>query len=300
MNGWRGWGGSGEEGPDSTKVAFAIGAGLGLLVLGWMLFARGGEENVSSSGFSEGGEGVASSPFSRERRGQTGLAMISRNDAAPPSSVKLDSTPGVSPYAAAAPAAAGAAAPGPAAAAPPAAAGRTPAELSDEDKAAAARQGVPKTPRDLAQLGMDPGIFKTVFQGLAHYPRVVGYLLNNSYVVDGYMNRESSKKVFGNPDGMKQYLSDVNGPVSQSLPLFLAFLKQNPELASVVASSALVGKIEDTPGFKGFVNDPASTIIANPALVGVLTDPKIIQGIAADPAGAAALATVQKNTGLGR
>jgi hypothetical protein len=102
MNGWRGWGG--EEGPDPAKVSFAIGAALGLVVLGWMLLARPGEENVSSSGFSDGGAGMSTSLFARRSAPQTGLAPAESgvaSAAAAPSTAAIAAAPLVPPAAAA-------------------------------------------------------------------------------------------------------------------------------------------------------------------------------------------------------
>ncbi len=302
----------GEEERESAPTNWAaikkntmIGAVCVGVVIAWMMFARPGEEATTSRGFnlgSDGGSlsGASGRPFAE--RPKTSLDMVS--------SVIGDGPPGVDPgiYRQGPPVATAAAvgrqavpespapAPAPTSAAAPAGTAAA-AALSPADDAAAGRLGVPKNPKDLAQLGMDAGIFKSLFTNLAGHPRIVGYLLNNRYVVDGYMSRESSKRVFGSPDGMKQYLSDTANPhgVSQSLPLFMAFLKANPDLAGVVANSALAAKIYDTPGFKGFVNDPAGSMAANPAILGLLTNPQVISGLGSNSQSAQAL----KTAGLG-
>jgi hypothetical protein len=127
-------------------------------------------------------------------------------------------------------------------------------------------------------------------------------VLNNRYVVDGFMQRESVSKMLGTPDGVNNFLSDLKNPqgISQRLPFFKSFLDQNPQAAQVIASSELVRQIINTPGAQGFVNNPGPAVAANPAIMNLLLDSSVISTLASTPQAAEssqALQTLQNNLG---
>jgi hypothetical protein len=286
------------------ELAIAAAVAAVLLAL-WFMVLRPDDGRLSTYGFdlstSPGGSapgGARPAPWAARSSLNTSLkGSFSRERSAPPAALPASAPAegGAADLAAAAPAAPAA----PSAASPPAAAPKA-EELSAEDKAAAARAGVPQSPRELNAFGGSRALFKAIIPRLAQHPKILGMLLNNRYVVEGYMSRQKSKDVFGSPDGVKKYLSDIKSQegVADAFPLLRAMLKQNPEIAGVIAGSELASRILDTPGMQGFIKDPASVVLSNPEVLAFVGDPAVVKGLAANPGAAAALDSVQKNLGV--
>ena len=307
MNGWRGWGGEGEEGPDRTKVAFAAGAGLGLLVLGWMMFARSGEEGVSSSGFSEGGAAVASTPFSRDRRGQTGLAMVHPSDAAAPASVRLDSTPGASPYAAGASDAGAAgsnapAAPAPAAAtaAGAAAAAGSPAAVDPKEMAAA---GLPTDAAGLKKMGGDSGMMTDAIARLIDHPRILKALFDNKLLVGALMDGDSAKRNCNDAGALQSALSSPGaGSYTGQMMGLVSSVLSRPDTVAALAGSEMGSRLLSCPSVHALASNPSGLMAiatANPQALQMVTDPRVAQALATIPQGPSLLGGVESSWSSG-
>ena len=295
MNGWRGWGDE-EGGPDPRKISFAIGAGLGALVLCWMVFARSGEENVSSNGFSDGGAGVAPASFSFERRKQTGLSMVSGAVAAAPSSVKTEAVPG----------SASGAAP---AAAPPAAAVRAPVAVVSETSGAVAppdtkemaAAGVPTDPAGLMKIGGDVGLLTNAISRLLDHPRILRALLDNTTVVNALMDREDARRACSDAGALQAGLSSPGAGAYEMkmMPLVSAALAR-PDAVTALAGSQMGARMMACPSAQALARNPAGLMAiaaANPQVVSMVSDPRVAQALASTSEGTSLVGGVQSSIG---
>lgn len=299
MNGWRGWRNPDQQedkaDPVFLKLSFAIGALLGLLVLGWMRFARADEERVvSSSGFSEGGAGLASSPFSANPGARTGLSLVSRSDAPPPSSVRLDSTPGVSPYAAPAPAqTAGAVA------AAPAQAPAAPAPSSPVDPKEMAAAGLPTDAAGLQRFGSNNRMMTDAIARLIDHPRILKALFDNKLVVSALMDRETSRRNCSDASALQSALSspDAGQAMNAFSSLFSSVLSR-PDTAAALAGSEMGSRLLSCPSVHALASSPAGLmgiVTSNPQALTMVSDPRIAQALSSLPQGPALLGGVQSS-----
>jgi hypothetical protein len=291
MSGWRGWGEAETAHP--ARLAFGVGAALGLVFLGWMTVARSGEERVSSSGFSDGGAGAVS-PGIFERRARTGLSLVGRGDAAAPASVKLGVLPGGgpagAPLAAPAPSAAAAPAPAPSAAPPP-----------DPQELAAA--GLPTDAAGLKKLGSDSGLLTGAISRLLDHPRILRALLDNKLVVDALMDRDDSRRNCSDAGALQAGLSSPGAGAYESkmMPLVSAALAR-PDAVAALAGSEMGSRLMACPSVHALAQNPAAlTAIAaaNPQAVSMVSDPRVAQALASSAEGATILGGVQSSAGGG-
>lgn len=304
MNGWRGWGGREEVGADPTnlKLSFAIGAGLGLLVLGWMIFARAGDERISSSGFSEGGAAVASSPFSRERRAQTGLALVGNSVAAPPSSVRLDSTPGSSPYAAGGVAPGASAAAAPAGTAAPAAAAPAPYAAPVDPKEMAAA-GLPTDSAGLKKLGSNNGMLTDAIARLIDHPKILKALFDNKLLVSALMDSDTSKRNCSDAGALQSALSASSaGSYTGQMMGLVSSVLSRPDTAAALAGSEMGTRLMSCPSVHALASNPSGLMaiaMANPQALSMLSDPRVAQALSSSAQGASLLGGVQSSWSSG-
>ncbi len=117
-------------------------------------------------------------------------------------------------------------------------------------------------------------------------PKAVGALLNNKYVVDGFMSRGTVKAATASPQGLANYLKS-DGPMNfMSNPVVKAAMS-NPAIVSAVASSAIVGAMLNTPAAQALMSDPqalSSLISSNPQLVALaMQNPQTMTMLMSNP-----------------
>ena len=303
MNGWRGWGG-GDEGPDTTKISFAIGAALGLLFLGWTHFARTDEESVSSSGFSEGGAGGASMPFARDpRAAQTGLSLVSRSDAPPPSSVRLDSTPGASPYAAPETAPGARPAAGDASASATAGAAAPPPAAAPVDQKEMAAAGLPTEAAGLKRFGSDNRMMTDAIARLIDHPRILKALFDNKLVVSALMDRETSQRNCSDAGALRNALSSPGaGSYTGQMMGLVSSVLARPDTVAALAGSEMGSRLLSCPSVSALASDPSGLMAiatANPQALQLVSDPRVAQALASVPQGPPLLGAVQSSWSSG-
>jgi hypothetical protein len=285
------WRKPGVEEPDQTKIALGIGMALGVVVLCWIVFARSGEESVSSNGFRDGGAGRMAAAFSAPRRAQASPSTPQSAFSAAPSSVKTEALPGA--------AAALPAAPAPAPAAAPTAPPPAPAPVDPRELAAA---GVPTDAKGLARLGAQKGMLTTVIGRLLDHPRVLAAIFNNKMIVDAVMDRDVSRRNCADAHALAGVLSSPNsGPAKELLPLVSRVLS-HPDAASAFATSEMGNRLLSCPSVSGLAHDQAAltgVVTANPQALSLLTDPRLTQALAANPEGGAVLSAVESGLGGG-
>lgn len=175
-------------------------------------------------------------------------------------------------------------------------AGKRQAELAEKDKGMLDSLGGLSKPEKQQGFGLSQRLWTAIMPKLAAHPRLIGYLLNNKYVVAGYMARAKSKEVTSSPAAMAAYLTDPTRKdgIAPHAKLFHDMVRANPAIAGVVAGSELATQIINSPGMKGFLNSPGAAmgIAKNPEVLAVLTDPVVLNGLASNPTSATLLGSL--------
>ncbi|MDA8132405.1 MAG: hypothetical protein M0011_12960 [Elusimicrobia bacterium] len=118
-------------------------------------------------------------------------------------------------------------------------------------------------------MGYQKGYLTTAVSKVMGSPAAVKALLNNKYIVNGFMSRATVKAATGSPEGLANYLKGPGPADFLNNPVVKAALN-NPAIVSAVASSGLIGAMMDTPAAKALMNDPdklADIINSNPQLM---------------------------------
>jgi hypothetical protein len=268
---------SGEDGDRrAMTIGFACGLGFVLLIGAWVWLARPSEDAPTSSGFSFGGAaaGAAGGAAPFARREETGLSYVRIGD--------IEGRYGPGAASASAAPAAGAPSAGQAAAGsrPSAAAAPSEAALSPKErevlKAAAGSLG----PKEAQALGGSRALWMAA-QKVAEYPAVMGFLLNNKFVVDAYMNRADTKEACSNPKAMADYFANTHSDFDVARQM----AKANPQVAQVALGSELFQRVANCPGMQGFVTNPALVVgvATNPSALAIITDPGVVSALTANP-----------------
>ena len=118
-------------------------------------------------------------------------------------------------------------------------------------------------------MGAQKGYLTYAIGKVANSPKAVGALLNNKYVVDGFMSRGTVKAATGSAQGLADFLKGP-GPMNfMNNPVVKSALN-NPAIVSAVAGSALVSAMLNTPAAQQLMKDPdalGKLVESNPQLV---------------------------------
>ncbi|OGS05932.1 MAG: hypothetical protein A3I76_07415 [Elusimicrobia bacterium RIFCSPLOWO2_02_FULL_61_11] len=117
-------------------------------------------------------------------------------------------------------------------------------------------------------------------------PKAVGALLNNKYVVNGFMARGTVKAATASPEGLANYLKSggpanfLNNPVVKSA-------LNTPAIVGAVASSGIVAAMLNTPAAMALMNNPQALgdlINNNPQLVALaMQNPQTLTMLMSNP-----------------
>lgn len=282
-----------------TAIAAAVVVACVALLLWWIHLARSEDETVSSNGFRDSG-GPSGSPFSPERRSQTGLAFVRLGDVAgSPSSVKPEaSASSAAVVSASAPSAPGLAAQVPGASpasAVPGAAGAPP------DPKEMAAHGVPTDAAGLKKLGSDSALLTGAISKLLDHPRILKALLDNKLVVNALMDREDSKRNCSDAGALQSALSTPGATAyeKQMSPLISAALAR-PDAIVAMAGSEMGSRLMACPSVQGLARNTSGLMAiaaANPTAVSMVTDPRVVQAMTLTTAGTSLLGNVQSSVG---
>lgn len=154
-------------------------------------------------------------------------------------------------------------------------------QKAKDQKAAAAGQGANRLANQSALessdtrakeqmgLGNQKGYLSYAVGKAMNNPKAVAALLNNKYVVNGFMSRDTVKNATGSAQGLANYLKS-NGPMNfMNNPVVKAALN-NPAVVSAVASSGIVSAMLSSPAAMALMNDPkalADLVNSNPQLM---------------------------------
>lgn len=118
-------------------------------------------------------------------------------------------------------------------------------------------------------------------------PKAVSALLNNSYVVNGFMSRGTVKNATGSAQGLSNYLKG-SGPTNFLNNPMVKAAMNNPAIVSAVASSGIVSAMLNTPAAQQLMKDPqalADLVSNNPQLVQLaMQNPQTMTMLMGNPA----------------
>ncbi len=117
-------------------------------------------------------------------------------------------------------------------------------------------------------------------------PKAVSALLNNEWVVKGFMGRDTTRAATGSAQGIKNYLANPQN-VSNFLgnPVVQAAMS-NPAVVNAFASSAMANAMLSSPGVQALLKDPQAVqqmVMTNPQLVQVLMNQNVMGALANNP-----------------
>ncbi|MDO8806186.1 MAG: hypothetical protein Q7R35_17355 [Elusimicrobiota bacterium] len=134
--------------------------------------------------------------------------------------------------------------------------------------------------------GYKKGYLSYAVEKVMNNPKAVGALMNNKYVVEGFMSRGTVKSATGSAQGLANYLKSDGPSNFMNNPVVKAALN-NPALVSAVAGSGMVSAMLNTPAAKALMNDPAALsdlINNNPQLMALaMQNPQTLSTLMANP-----------------
>lgn len=166
-----------------------------------------------------------------------------------------------------------------------------PAETAPSKGAAAqpapgAAAASPQDPKKSQSMGFAYGAISKAVEKLLDNPKAVSAILNNEYVVKGFMSRDTVKNATRNSASLAAYLKN---PANMNKFMGKEVVQRginNQQLVNTVATSGIAVALLDTPGGKALLNDPmaiAEILQANPGLVDVLKNPAILNALVSNP-----------------
>ena len=165
-------------------------------------------------------------------------------------------------------------------------AGTAPSKEAGARPAQAAAAASPEDAKKSQGLGFAYGAISKAVEKLLDNPKAVSAILNNEYVVKGFMSRDTVKNATRNSASLAAYLKN---PANMNKFMGKEVVQRgmnNQELVNAVATSGLVAAMIDTPGGRGLLKDPqaiAEVLQTNPGLIDVLTNPSILNALVSNP-----------------
>ncbi|PKM98544.1 MAG: hypothetical protein CVU79_02645 [Elusimicrobia bacterium HGW-Elusimicrobia-3] len=135
-------------------------------------------------------------------------------------------------------------------------------------------------------LGNQKGYLTYAVGKTMNNPKAVAALMNNSWVVKGFMGRSTVKGALGSPEGLNNYLKNttaVNNFLGNSV--VQAAIK-NPAVVNAFAGSAMAGAILSSPGVQGLMQNPQALMEmanTNPEVMQLLSNPNVMAALMNNP-----------------
>lgn len=104
-------------------------------------------------------------------------------------------------------------------------------------------------------LGYQKGYLTTAVGKVMGSPKAVKALLNNNYIVKGFMSRGTVKAATASPEALANYLKGPGPGNFLNNPIVKAAMN-NPAIVSAVASSGMVSAFLETPAAQALMKDP--------------------------------------------
>jgi len=140
--------------------------------------------------------------------------------------------------------------------------------------------------KEAMSVGYQKGYLTSAMGKVVGSPKAVGALLNNKYIVDGFMSRGTVKAATGSPEGLANYLKGSGPSNFLNNPVVKAALN-NPAVVSAVAGSGMVAAMMNTPAAQALMKDPqalADIVNNNPQLMQLaMQNPQLLSSLMANP-----------------
>ena len=118
-------------------------------------------------------------------------------------------------------------------------------------------------------MGKKEGYLSYAVGKVMNSPKAVGALMNNQYIVNGFMSRGTVKAATASPQALANYLGGSGPSNFLNNPVVKAALN-NPAIVSAVASSGMVSAMLNSPAAQALMSDPealGNLINNNPQLM---------------------------------
>jgi hypothetical protein len=156
-------------------------------------------------------------------------------------------------------------------------------------------------------LGSDgPRLFK-LGEVLLRYPRVVGAILNNPFLVKGFMSSGPVQKRCKDPQTLVSYMSNTKDPngIRLAIKTFATSLNTPDSTSTIFGSKLVAAVLDNCPAIQTVAHDPDSVgqiATADNGVLALMTNPAFVTALAANPAALGTFNAVQTSmpgTGAG-
>jgi hypothetical protein len=158
-----------------------------------------------------------------------------------------------------------------------------------EQKNTSGYQQQPLTPiqqREQQSFGFTKGYITYAIGKALNNPKAVSAILNNKYVISGFMSRDTVKAATASPEALANYLKTGNTVNTFMNNSVVQSALNNPQVLAAAASSGMLTALLDTPAGKSLLSNPsamADIVTSNPELTGLMADPKIMGLLMSNP-----------------
>ena len=158
-----------------------------------------------------------------------------------------------------------------------------------ERKNTAGYQQQPLTPmqqREQKSFGFTKGYLTYAVGKTMNNPKAVSALFNNSFVVGGFMARDTVKAALGSAQGLQNYLSNTSAVNTFLGNNVVKAALANPQIINAVASSSLASAIISSPAIQDLIKNPDSInniLASNPQIAMFMADPNIMRALMNNP-----------------
>ncbi|PCI36428.1 MAG: hypothetical protein COB53_09640 [Elusimicrobia bacterium] len=161
-------------------------------------------------------------------------------------------------------------------------------EINDAERSLVERLSGLKIPDDLYKMAGTKKVVTAVLMGVAKYPKIVRFLLNNEMFIEGAMNNSKVKKNCNNIDSLTRYMKNSNDStgINSFMGLIQSGVKQHKDLPVLAAGSKLTSRMLACPAVNAMLNDSnrlAGVMTENTNIPMFLGDPNIMSGIMSNP-----------------
>jgi len=150
----------------------------------------------------------------------------------------------------------------------------------------AALQSQGTADRSYVKFGAQKGYLTYAVGKAMNNPKAVAALMNNSWVVKGFLARDTTKNALGSEKGLQNYLANPKN-VSNFLgnPVVQAAM-QNPAVVNAFASSAMATAMLNSPAVQSMLQNPQAVtqmMMSNPEMMQALMNPNVMNALSSNP-----------------
>jgi len=150
--------------------------------------------------------------------------------------------------------------------------------------------------QQMMSVGFKKGFLTQAVSSLIDSPKQISALFNNSFVVKGFMSRDTVKNVLSSPQALENYLTKTNAINNFLNNSVVQSVMKNPQVISAIAGSSLGSAILNSPAVQGLLNNPDklnSIISTNPKVAELLANPNLVSTLMNNPNTAQAFMKIQ-------